>query len=41
VRAGKISVTPIRLDLTDHDLIEQLASWDWGWKTSVAVQAGG
>lgn len=30
VRAGKISVTPIRLDLTDHGLMEQLAAWDWG-----------
>ncbi len=39
VRAGKISVTPIRLDLTDHDLIEQLAGWDWGWSAPVEVSA--
>jgi 5'-nucleotidase len=30
VRAGRISVTPIRLDLTGHDLIQQLSAWDWG-----------
>ena len=29
VRAGKISVTPIALDLTSHALIETLAKWDW------------
>ncbi len=39
VRAGKISVTPIRLDLTDHDLIAQLAAWDWGWSAPVTVTA--
>ena len=39
VRAGKISVTPIRLDLTDHDLIAHLAAWDWGWSASVKVSA--
>jgi 5'-nucleotidase len=39
VRAGKISVTPISLDMTDHALIEQLASWDWGWSAPVEVSA--
>jgi 5'-nucleotidase len=39
VRAGRISVTPIRLDLTGHDLIEQLATWDWGWRAEVAAKA--
>ncbi len=39
MRAGKISVTPIRLDLTDHDLIEQLAGWEWGWSAPVRVSA--
>ena len=39
VRAGKISVTPIRLDLTDHDLIEHLATWDWSWSAPVPVTA--
>lgn len=37
VRAGRISVTPIRLDLTGHDLIEQLGEWDWGWPTSARL----
>ncbi len=39
LRAGKISVTPIRLDLTDHDLIARLAGWDWGWSSPVEVTA--
>ncbi|MGH2378538.1 MAG: 5'/3'-nucleotidase SurE [Candidatus Limnocylindria bacterium] len=39
VRAGKISVTPIALDLTSHELIEDLARWDWGWSGPVAVPA--
>jgi 5'-nucleotidase len=39
VRAGRISVTPIRLDLTDHDLIAQLAAWDWGWNARVTAEA--
>jgi 5'-nucleotidase len=41
VREGKISVTPITLDLTHHDLIEDLGSWDWGWTAPVAVSAKG
>jgi hypothetical protein len=40
VRAGKISVTPIALDLTSHELIEDLARWDWGWSGPVEVAAG-
>ena len=28
VEAGYVSVTPIELDLTNHDLLEQIASWD-------------
>jgi 5'/3'-nucleotidase len=39
VRAGRISVTPIRLDLTDHDLIAHLAAWDWGWGVEAKVSA--
>lgn len=39
VRAGKISVTPIYLDLTNHALIEQLASWDWGPTAPMSVTA--
>jgi 5'-nucleotidase len=27
VAAGYVSVTPVQLDLTNHDLIEQIASW--------------
>ena len=40
VRAGKISVTPITLDLTHHALIEELTSWDWGWTAPLEVSAG-
>lgn len=40
VRAGRISVTPIALDLTSHELIETLAKWDWGWSAPVKVSAG-
>ncbi|HEY7624414.1 MAG TPA: 5'/3'-nucleotidase SurE [Candidatus Limnocylindria bacterium] len=39
MRARKISVTPIYLDLTNHDLIEDLAAWDWGWTGPVEVSA--
>jgi 5'-nucleotidase len=39
LRAGKISVTPIALDLTSHALIEELARWDWGWTAPVKVSA--
>jgi 5'-nucleotidase len=28
VAAGYVSVTPVQLDLTNHDLIEQIAGWD-------------
>jgi 5'-nucleotidase len=28
VAAGYVSVTPVQLDLTNHELIEQIASWD-------------
>jgi 5'-nucleotidase len=37
--AGKISVTPITLDLTNHALLEELARWDWGWSAPVEVSA--
>ena len=37
--AGKISVTPITLDLTNHALLEDLARWDWGWSAPVEVSA--
>ncbi len=40
MRAGKISVTPIYLDLTNHRVIEELAKWDWSdWLTPVAARA--
>ena len=39
MRAGKISVTPIALDLTNHALLEELARWDWGWTAPVEVSA--
>jgi len=39
VLAGKISVTPISLDLTNHALLEDLARWDWGWSAPVEVSA--
>ncbi|HET8569425.1 MAG TPA: 5'/3'-nucleotidase SurE [Candidatus Limnocylindria bacterium] len=31
IRHGKISVTPIHLDLTSPTLLRDLVSWDWGW----------
>ena len=37
MRAGKISVTPIYLELTSHALINELRQWDWGWSTPVEV----
>ncbi len=37
--AGKISVTPIALDLTTRALLEELARWDWGWSAPVEVTA--
>ena len=37
MRAGKISVTPISLDLTDHALVADLVSWDWGWSAPLEV----
>jgi len=39
VLAGKISVTPISLDLTNHALLSELAAWDWGWSAPVEVTA--
>jgi len=39
VRDGKISVTPIALDLTSHELLEELAGWDWGWTGQVQISA--
>jgi 5'-nucleotidase len=39
LRAGKISVTPIALDLTNHALLDELARWDWGWTAPVEVSA--
>jgi len=35
LRDGKISVTPIALDLTSHELLAELAKWDWGWSAPV------
>lgn len=37
VRRGMISVTPIHLDLSSHDLIDELACWDWGWVAPVGL----
>ena len=34
-----ISVTPIALDLTSHELLEVLAKWDWGWTAPVELPA--
>jgi 5'-nucleotidase len=31
VREGKISVTPVRIDLTDEDLLRTLATWSLRW----------
>ncbi len=39
LRSGKISVTPITLDLTHHALIDELTSWDWGWSAPLEVTA--
>jgi hypothetical protein len=25
-----VSVTPLRLDLTNHAVLERLAGWEWG-----------
>jgi 5'-nucleotidase len=39
LRDGKISVTPIALDLTSHELLDVLAKWDWGWTAPVELPA--
>ena len=39
MRAGKISVTPIMLDMTNHRLLDDLATWDWGWSAPLEVTA--
>ena len=39
MRAGKISVTPIMLDMTNHRLIDELMTWDWGWSAPLEVTA--
>lgn len=39
MRAGKISVTPIMLDMTNHTLLDELATWDWGWSAPLGVNA--
>ncbi|HEX9269700.1 MAG TPA: 5'/3'-nucleotidase SurE, partial [Candidatus Limnocylindria bacterium] len=39
VRAGKISVTPIALDLTNHPLVDEMRQWDWGWTAPLEVSA--
>jgi 5'-nucleotidase len=39
LRDGKISVTPIALDLTSHELLAELATWDWGWSAPVELPA--
>lgn len=30
LHAGYVSITPIQLDLTAHNQLEKLSSWDWG-----------
>lgn len=40
MRVGKISVTPIMLDMTNHRLLDDLATWDWGWSAPLEVPAG-
>jgi 5'-nucleotidase len=40
MRAGKISITPIHLDMTNHKLIDDLVTWDWGWSAPLGVTAG-
>ncbi len=37
--AGKISVTPIMLDMTNHKLLDELMQWDWGWSAPVETTA--
>jgi 5'-nucleotidase len=37
VSEGRISVTPIHLDLTSPKLLEELAAWDWGWTAPLEV----
>jgi hypothetical protein len=39
MHAGKISVTPIMLDMTNHKLIDELMQWDWGWSAPVEATA--
>lgn len=39
MHAGKISVTPIMLDMTNHRLIHDLMRWDWGWSAPVEATA--
>lgn len=39
MRAGKISVTPIMLDMTNHRLLDELVTWDWGWSAPLEVSA--
>jgi 5'-nucleotidase len=39
MRAGKISVTPLHLDMTNHRLLDDLATWDWGWSAPLEVNA--
>lgn len=30
IRQGYISITPLRYDLTNHELLEKIGCWDWG-----------
>jgi len=30
---------PIALDLTSHELLAELAKWDWGWTAPVNLPA--
>ena len=39
ILAGKISVTPISLEWTNHALLAELASFDWGWSAPVEMSA--
>lgn len=37
LRDGRISVTPIHLDLSSHELIAELRTWDWGWSAPAGL----
>ena len=36
---GKISVTPLHLDLTSQSVIDELRTWSWPWPPGTAAHA--